>query len=77
MSWTTTAEPEAFLAAAGAFLHADPARNSVVLTRVETMREHPAEDALLGWWRADGAVAGAFMHTPPSNSSTTLSSTGL
>ncbi len=65
MSWTTTAEPEAFLAAAGAFLHADPARNSVVLTRVETMREHPAEDALLGWWRADGAVAGAFMHTPP------------
>jgi len=65
MSWTTTAEPEAFLAAAGAFLHADPARNSVVLTRVETMREHPAEDALLGWWRAAGAVAGAFMHTPP------------
>jgi GNAT superfamily N-acetyltransferase len=65
MSWTTTADPEAFLAAAGDFLHADPARNSVVLTRVETMREHPAEDALLGWWQANGAVAGAFMHTPP------------
>jgi RimJ/RimL family protein N-acetyltransferase len=65
MSWTTTADPEAFLAAAGAFLHADPTRNSVVLTRVETMRERPAADALLGWWRPNGAVAGAFMHTPP------------
>jgi GNAT superfamily N-acetyltransferase len=65
MSWTTTVDPEAFLAAAAAFLHADPARNSVVLTRVETMRERPAEDALLGWWQANAAVAGAFMHTPP------------
>ena len=66
MSWTTTADPEAFLAAAGAFLRANPAANSVVLTRVETMRERPAADALLGWWREPGAAAsGAFMHTPP------------
>jgi GNAT superfamily N-acetyltransferase len=67
MSWTTTADPEAFLAAAGTFLRADPAANSVLLTRVETMRERPAEDELLGFWAAppDGAVAGAFMHTPP------------
>jgi predicted GNAT family acetyltransferase len=66
MSWTTTADPEAFLAAAGAFLHADPAANSVVLTRVETMRERPAADALLGWWQKPGkGASGAFMHTPP------------
>jgi GNAT superfamily N-acetyltransferase len=66
MSWTTTADPEAFLAAAGAFLHADPAANSVTLTAVEAMRERPSEDALLGWWQPPGAaVGGTFMHTPP------------
>ena len=39
MTWSTTADPEAFVAAAGAFLHADPAGNSVMLTVVEAMRE--------------------------------------
>jgi GNAT superfamily N-acetyltransferase len=66
MSWTTTSDAEAFLAAAGPFLHANRARNTVILTRVETMRPQPASDALLGYWRAAGEpVAGAFMHTPP------------
>jgi GNAT superfamily N-acetyltransferase len=66
MSWTTTTEPEAFLRRAGAFLHATPAQSSVILTRVETMRERPAGDELLGFWQPAGeAVGGAFMHTPP------------
>jgi predicted GNAT family acetyltransferase len=66
MSWTTTTDPEAFLAAAGVFLHAHPAASSVTLTAVETMREHPARDALLGWWQPPGAaVSGTFLHTPP------------
>ena len=72
MTWSVTADPEAFLAAAGDFLHADPAGNSVMLTVVETMRERggfPAGegDAVLGWWQAAdaGPVTGAFMQTPP------------
>jgi acetyltransferase (GNAT) family protein len=73
VTWTTTADPEAFAAAAGAFLHADPAGNSVMLTVVETMRERGGSaagtaepDELLGWWQAEGEpVTGAFMHTPP------------
>jgi predicted GNAT family acetyltransferase len=67
MSWTTTSDPEAFLAAAGGFLHAAPAANSVVLTRVEAMRAGTAHgDELLGWWRPEGGdVAGVAMHTPP------------
>jgi RimJ/RimL family protein N-acetyltransferase len=69
VSWTTTADAEAYLAEAGAFLHADPAGNSVMLTVLEAMRERsPAGEptAVLGFWRAgDAAVGGAFMHTPP------------
>jgi Acetyltransferase (GNAT) family len=71
LSWTTTADPEAFAAAAGDFLHADPAGNSVMLTVVATMRERGGLSAagageLLGWWQAEGEpVTGAFMHTPP------------
>jgi GNAT superfamily N-acetyltransferase len=71
VTWSTTADPEAFVAAAGAFLHADPAGNSVMLTVVEAMRERGGfatgeSDGVLGWWRAeDGPVTGAFMHTPP------------
>jgi GNAT superfamily N-acetyltransferase len=66
MSWTLTTDPGAFRAAAGAFLHADRTRNTVILTRVETMRDRPEEGALLGWWQAPAEpVGGAFMHTPP------------
>jgi RimJ/RimL family protein N-acetyltransferase len=66
MSWTTTADPDELMAVAGAFLRADPAGNSVVLTRVEAMRAQPEGDALLGFWQPAGEpVAGVFMHTPP------------
>ena len=67
MSWTLTADPGDLLAAAGPFLRADRARGSVILTRVETMREQAGRgDELLGFWQPAGApVGGVFMHTPP------------
>jgi GNAT superfamily N-acetyltransferase len=71
MTWTTTADPEAFLAAAGPFLHAAPAANSVTLTAVAALRERGSGargggEPLLGWWQAPGEpVDGTFMHTPP------------
>jgi GNAT superfamily N-acetyltransferase len=71
VTWRTTSDPEAFAAAAGDFLHADPAGNSVMLTVVETMRQRggfPAAEAdeMLGWWQAEGEpVRGAFMLTAP------------
>jgi GNAT superfamily N-acetyltransferase len=67
VSWTLTTDPIAFLAAAGPFLHADRASSSVILTRVESMRELAGGgDELLGFWQPPGeAVAGVFMHTPP------------
>jgi len=62
MSWTTTTDPKAFIAAAGAFLRADPAANSVILTRLETMLEQSSGEELLGYRHP---VDGVFMHTPP------------
>jgi hypothetical protein len=77
MGWVTTGDPAAFLAAAGSFLRAERARNTVLLTVAESARANPsayaargAADAgkrpLFGWWTAgDGVVGGAFLHTPP------------
>lgn len=72
MAWTTTADPDGFLAAAGAFLRAAPAANSVVLTTVEAIRARAARgraagpEPLFAWWQPPGeAVGGAAMHTPP------------
>jgi GNAT superfamily N-acetyltransferase len=77
MTWTTTGDPDAFLDAAGAFLRAAPAANSVTLTTVEALRargDGAAGDSvrgdqappLLAWWRApDGDVTGAAMQTTP------------
>jgi hypothetical protein len=69
MAWATTADPNAYLAAAGAFLRARPAENSVLLTATENVRARargPDGAPLFGWWQAPGAaVAGAFLHTPP------------
>jgi len=72
MTWTTTGDPDAFLDAAGAFLRAAPATNSVTLTTAEALRargpgarggERPP---LLAWWQAPGeAASGTAMHTPP------------
>lgn len=73
MSWQTTDDVAEFLAAAGEFLRADRARNTVILTVAETLRLNSARYAatagagpLLGWWTgASGGVGGAFLHTPP------------
>jgi GNAT superfamily N-acetyltransferase len=72
MGWQMTGTVDEFLAEAGGFLHAEPARNTVLLTVTETMRvngkiaEAPTTP-LLGWWRRSpgGPIHGAFMHTPP------------
>jgi GNAT superfamily N-acetyltransferase len=69
MSWFMTADTGRFLGAAGEFLRADPARNSVMLTVTENLMISPAAPAarppLYGWWQAGRSpVAAAFMHTP-------------
>lgn len=71
MAWTTTEQAQRFLEAAGRFLRADAASNTVLLTVSESVAEGgPAvfgdEPPLFGWWTsAGGAVDGAFIHTPP------------
>jgi len=72
MVWEITHDVDAFHAAAGAYLAADPVRNTVLLTVAATVRAqgpHAYEGdvpARFGWWRAaDGVVTGAFAHTPP------------
>ena len=75
MGWQTTGDVAEFLAAAGVFLRAERARNTIVLTVTETMRVNPAQSPggdhpdparlpLFGWWTVAGGVRGAFMHTP-------------
>jgi predicted GNAT family acetyltransferase len=71
MSWQLTADVEEFRRAADRYLARDAARNTVLLTVTESLRQGgggaTADPALFGWWReADGAeVTGAFMRTPP------------
>src|SRR5215469_1697607 len=76
MGWTTTCDAAGFLEAAGSFLRAERARNTVLLTVAESARADPSRYSggsadpdkrpLFGWWTAgDGAVGGAFLHTPP------------
>jgi RimJ/RimL family protein N-acetyltransferase len=65
MSWTFTRDVEAYAAAAGELLGAEPTRHTVSLTVIETARAHRVEDEIYGWWTArDGQVAGAVSHTP-------------
>src|SRR6185437_9645908 len=67
MSWFMTADTRRFLNAAGEFLRADPARNTVILTVTEDLKVLAAASAgaLFGWWRPEGEPVGAaFMHTP-------------
>src|SRR6478752_4364332 len=66
MSWFMTADTRRFLNAAGEFLRADPARNTVMLTVTEDLRVTAASaGTLFGWWQPDGEpVRAAFMHTP-------------
>src|SRR3954466_15797643 len=66
MRWGTATDPHAFPDGAGGFIRAEPARNSVLLTHVHTMRANGDRDGLLGFWQPPGeAVGGAFMPTPP------------
>jgi len=61
MSWFMTTDPGQFLAAAGEFLRADPAANSVMLTVTENLRVGAAAPAagqpLYGWMRPAGDPA--------------------
>ncbi|MEU3608370.1 GNAT family N-acetyltransferase [Streptomyces sp. NPDC035033] len=58
MTWHFTTDRGAFLAAAGAHLAAEPARNTAVLTTMDGA-------ALLGWWTGpDGTVTGVLAAAP-------------
>ena len=62
-----TADTAGFLAAAGDFLRADPARNTVMLSVTEDLLRKAAApgETLFGWWQPDGdEVRAAFIHTP-------------
>ena len=64
-----TTDTGQFLAAAGEFLRADPARNTVMLTVTENLLVSSAAPVarppLYGWWQAGrNPVGAAFMHTP-------------
>ena len=68
--WTVTEHGQELLDRAGAFLRADPARNTIILTECERLAHAAAPPAkpppLLGWWQGDGEdVSGVFIHTPP------------
>ncbi len=71
MRWTLTRSLADFLAAAGEFLLADPALNTVPLTVSETLRERGLsafgdDPPWFGWRRGPaGQVDGAFLQTPP------------
>ncbi|MFI9118474.1 GNAT family N-acetyltransferase [Streptomyces bikiniensis] len=59
MTWHFTEDPAAFRAAAGALLSAEPARNTGVLTLVDTAGR-------LGWWtEPDGRVTGVLVVAAP------------
>ncbi len=71
MAWQLTEDLGTYLAAAGGFLRAHPAQNTIMLTAAEAIRVRgpgafggPAP--LFGWQaEPDGALAAAFLHTPP------------
>ncbi len=71
MAWTTTSDARRYLDAAGPFLRADAASNTVLLTAAESVATggpevYGDERPLFGWWAgAGGLVEGAFIHTPP------------
>jgi predicted GNAT family acetyltransferase len=71
MDWELTEDLETMLTAAGGFLRARPAANTVLLTAAETLRASGVtafgDVTPLFGWRAqpDGTVAAAFLHTPP------------
>lgn len=71
MGWFTAENVEDYLAAAGEFLAARPADNTLLLTVAETLRARGPNAfgevaPLFGWWRSvDGVVEAAFHLTSP------------
>ncbi|MFF4344133.1 GNAT family N-acetyltransferase [Kitasatospora sp. NPDC001540] len=71
MGWTLTTSLDEFRTAAGPFLAAHPAENTVLLTIVDRIdRDGPQvygeAPPRYGWWREpDGAVTGVTLRTPP------------
>lgn len=67
MPWSTTADIEAFSAAAGTFLASRPVEHSPLLTETDHLLRHPEPNAdrAYGWWTDErGEVAGAFLRAP-------------
>jgi predicted GNAT family acetyltransferase len=71
MAWQLTEDVETYLAAAGGFLRARPAENTVILTATAAVRARGpgafgGSPPLFGWQtEPDGTVTAAFLHTPP------------
>jgi predicted GNAT family acetyltransferase len=71
MAWQLTEDVDTYFAAAGDFLRACPAENTVILTAVAAVRSHGpgafGGSAPLFGWQAEpgGGVTAAFLHTPP------------
>ncbi|PJN22600.1 GNAT family N-acetyltransferase [Kitasatospora sp. CB02891] len=71
MGWTLTTSLDDFRTAAGEFLAADPAENTVLLTILDRLTRdglhvYGDRSPVFGWWHGpDGAVAGACLRTPP------------
>src|SRR5689334_14344186 len=71
MAWQLTEDVETYLAAAGGFLQARPAENTVILTATAAVRARGpgafgGSAPLFGWQaEPDGTVTAAFLHTPP------------
>ena len=69
MSWHVTGDIEDFERVAGDFLHADPVRNTVMLTVVAALKTSGVatySDAAPSFgWYGDGGVQAAFLRTPP------------
>src|SRR5215467_4896686 len=71
MAWQLTGDLETYLAAAGGFLRARPAENTIMLTATEALGlrgpgAFGGSAPLFGWQaEPDGTVSAAFLHTPP------------
>jgi len=72
MAWQLTGDVATYLAAAGGFLRARPAENTVILTATAAIQARGAgafggsAPPLFGWQaERGGAVTAAFLHTPP------------
>src|SRR5215831_16680580 len=71
MAWQLADDVGAYLAAAGGFLRANAAQNTIMLSAADALvAQGPAAFGgaapLYGWWLGpDGAVGAAFLHTPP------------